>query len=274
MKKGFMILSLLMSLPVLGGIAHAGQFGSIEPTAKEGKFSLGLGYFYSQETMKPTDDTLTTRLFGVDITRPGTYSDATVTQNQLYLQGTYAFVKDWEVYARFGATDLKVEAENDEEKGSAKPFGTLGVRGAFYKANGFSIGAFAQGSYTFAKYSDSGSYSYSVKGINYNISESGEIKNMWDVNFGITLQYNINKMFTVYAGPFVYWKRASFEYSYTVSIPVLGTDSSGDSGTYKEKNNFGGFLGFKVPVADFLSIEVEGQMKDKVSAGASISYRF
>jgi hypothetical protein len=167
--------------------------------------------------------------------------------NQYYLQGNYTFLKDWEVYGRLGAADLDLYRHRDHSDG-AEPYGTLGFKGVMYRYKNFAIGPFVDGSW----YADHDHVAH----------------DQWAVNLGVSAQYKIpvgSRDLTLYGGPFAYWSRAE-------SDIFARWAPTGDD--LKEKHNFGGFLGVKVPVVKQVFLTAEAQMKGRLGGGASISYAF
>jgi hypothetical protein len=229
------IIVTLLAVLFIVSAASAGQFGPPEPMADTGKFSFGLGYWFDQTEMKQGSSHLL-----------GTMTDKS---NQYYLQGNYTFLKDWEVYGRFGASDLKVNTGVGNFSDSGEPYGTLGFKGVFYRYKNFAVGPFIQGSW----YGD----------------HTGVAKNQWDTNVGISAQYKVpvgSCDFTVYGGPFAYWHQAD---------SLLVPNSAVSQDDIKQKNNIGGFLGVKVPIVkQKVFFTAEGQLTNKVGAGASIGYAF
>jgi hypothetical protein len=260
MKRLCMTAALIIVL--LTATAQAGQFGPPEPEAQAGKVSFGLGYFYSAETLKPSNDTY--------IDQPNFWQKSTFVQNQAYIQGNYGFMKDWEIYGRLGGADLRSDEifyytnSKEDFRDNIQPFGTLGIRGVLYRSGIFAVGPFVQASYFFSDYKDSSSGV--INGVN--VFQSYTAKNMWDLNVGISAQAKYQGAL-FYVGPFFHMKRADAELQIRSA-----TNFFSDSVTYKEDTYFGGFAGVRVPVTKNISLGLEGQYTNKVAAGASVSYSF
>jgi hypothetical protein len=223
---------VVFAMTMIAGTGWAAQFGPPEPTSDPGKFSLGVGYWSDRSRMKMEGG-----------------QSASMRSNQYYLQGNYSFLKDWEVYGRAGASDLRLYDRDTARHFSdgAKVFGSVGLKGAAYRYKNFAIGPFIEGS----MYAD----------------HDGVAHDQWDVNVGVTAQYKVpvgRRDLTVYGGPFAYWRRAE------TSVPV---NTFGDD--MKEKHNIGGFIGVKVPVVQQkIFFTAEAQMRDRMGAGVSLSYKF
>jgi len=266
-KKVIVIIAALVFV-LASSLAYAGQFGAPEPTAKEGKVALGVGYFYSQVKLKPKDTT--------------NFSEAKSTQNAAYLQLGYGFMKNAEVYVRGGGADSKSKDAfmtesprsgfKSDFKDGYKPFGAIGVKGVFNVTDSFGIGPFVQASL----YSD---YKDTASGTNTGFAESQELKvsSQHEIDLGLGLQAKIGGA-VIYGGSFAYWVKEKVEWTGKLTGAVYtatGTNTATVSTTYKEKGNVGGFAGLRVPLrSKSLSLEAEGQLKSKFSFGGALTYAF
>jgi len=266
MKK-VMVVVVALVFVLTGSIAYAGQFGPPEPAAKNGKVSLGLGYFYYSAKLKLND-----------------LGEGKVTSNQAYLQLGYGLAKDWEAYVRVGGADMKAkevfEFDNStpDATNGLKPAGTIGVKGIFNVNNSFGIGPFLQASIS-SSYKETKTGTLTIGDVDGDgtddtiNTETFKIKNPWEVNLGIALQGKIGEAI-IYGGPVAYWQKSKVE------IELAGTGSTGallsgkESLTAKEKNNIGGFAGVRVPLSKNLNLEVEGQYKSEFSMGGALTYSF
>ena len=258
--KILFILVGLISVAFLG-TASAGQFGAPEPSARPGNISLGVGYFYNSDKCELSSNS----------------QDYTFSQNQIYLQLGVASEKI-EFYIRGGVADWNFENAfitsspvadvnfagfNGDLEDNYNLFGTMGVKGIFDINNNVGIGVFAQGS-LFSDYNDT--TSGLVNGIS--TTQELEINNYNEVDVGVTLQGKFDK-FLVYAGPFVYWTHADME------ATIAGAElSSSGSGNLNQSDHFGGVAGIRIPIAQKINIEIEGQIRQEISFGGAISYSF
>ena len=268
MKKLILAIAIA-AIFVTGSMVYAGQFGPLEPAAKEGKTALGVGYFYYSAKWKTKD-------VGWD--------ESKVTQNQAYLQLGYGVAKNWEAYLRVGGADSKLKdvfttnADDSTRAGfksdfkdGYKPFGTIGVKGVFNVTPSFGIGPFLQAS-LYSSYKDSTSGTVS----GYSETQEWKVKKPREINLGIGLQGKIGETI-IYGGPVAYWAKAKIQETFKVvgaTYVATGTNTLASSTTYKEKNNIGGFAGVRLPLGKGINIEVEGQMKSKFSFGGALTYSF
>ena len=264
MKKLILAIAIA-AIFATGSIAYAGQFGPPEPAAKEGKVSLGLGYFYSSAKFKPknTED----------------WEEEKISQNQTYLQIGYGFTKNWEAYLRVGGADLKVKNIIDDPdmtnsgpkdfKDGLKPFGTLGVKGVIYESDNksFGIGPFVQAT-LYSSYKDE--WTLNELGWSDQGYAKAKIKNPSEINLGVSAQVKIGEIL-LYGGPVAYWYKVKGEFD---AQNLTSGESGSDSTTYKEKNNIGGFAGVRIPLSKSLNLEVEGQYKSEFSMGGALTYAF
>lgn len=282
--KKLIITALLMVFVLPAGhVTYAGNFGPPEPITNKGKASLGVGYFHLSEILNPS---------GVLDSRNKSFiRQHEIQRNQQYLQAGYGLIENWEAYLRVGGSDLKIDnafplaarnGSSDIFKNSFSPFGTFGVKGLLYDGSYFGIGPFFQAS-LFPSYQDKTRY----RGIDpaceahqpiicgplfiTDRSDELKVKNPWDVNLGIGLQTKVYGV-TLYGGPFAYWT------GYKARFNIKSTEGNSlfDKTHYREKNNFGGFVGLRAPLpwVEGVHAEVEGQFKNKASFGISLHYSF
>lgn len=253
------VISAFMILTIPGVVAAGGMFGPPQPVSKaEGGLYTGIGYWYQEDTFK--SDT-----------------EHVIRQNQIYSQVGYGARNNWEIYARIGVSDMKIfdafssansstiPSKNDFEE-NWKFSGTLGAKG-FYPVNKtFGIGTFVQGTYFFSDITDN------VSGTQNGAPFTTElnVKNLWDVNFGIGFQAAMPYDMKLYIGPYVYYSEATASQSANISGMKFST---GDT-TIKNKTNVGGYAGFEIPLAKGFSLNVEGQYSERFSAGAAITYTY
>ena len=231
MKTLSYLLSVALVLFTIG-ISFAGQFGPAKPDAKDGGASIGIGYFNSESKMKSSET-----------------GNLIFKSNQVHLQGSYSFVKNWEAYGRIGGADMKEQVSG--LKDGSKVFGSLGVRGLFYDDGFFSFGPFIQGN-MYSTYTDTVTSG--------GAAEKYKIENPWDASVGLAAQIKIEKLMFYY-GPFAYMARSKFKVQ-------------NDSTTLKEKQNLGGFLGINVLATKDFNFSIEGQYTGRFSVGGMVNYSF
>ena len=246
MKK--VLISSFLLLFVSYGIASAGMFGPTEPTAQPCKFSLGVGYFWDDTKWKADGDDLRTQ------------------SNMGYVQGSFAPMKNFEIFGRLGGADLKTKDTDPTFKDDAKVFGSLGVKAIFYQDKIFGFGAFAQGTYHFQDYKDT-FFAGTVNGIPVNAEF--KVKDYYNVQAGLSAQVKVQE-FIIYGGGFWYYARAKAE----LNVVAQGITVNVADETLKEKTPVGGFLGVKIPFTKQVSLNLEGQYRDELSGGAFLSYAF
>lgn len=255
------IFALIGLLMFSSGVVWAGQFGAPEPMANPGKFSVGIGAFYSSEKLKASDDGF---LGGADF-----WQKTRFTTSEGYVQGSFGIVKNWEIFGRLGGAQMFVSdafnfnSYTDDFKDRWNLYGTLGVKGVVWSSGPFSVGPVFHASY-YDRFKDStaGTIGGNYVNMNYEVSE------IWDMNLGVSVQAKFSGV-TFFAGPFVYWRNAVSNLEIT-SGGRFGSDST----RYVSENNVGGFGGVRIPIMKNFAIEVEGQYTNMFSAGALAVYKF
>ncbi len=251
------VISAFLIFAVHGPSAAGGLFGPPESISREaGGLHTGIGYWHQENKYKNGTDFL-------------------AKQNQVYSQLGYG-ARFWEVYGRVGLSNLEISdafrsnqastttSRNDFED-SWKFFGALGVKGFYPFNKTFGMGAFLQGSYYFRDFTDP------VAGIQNGVPFTTEltVKNLWDVNFGITFQATVPYGMKLYLGPYAYYSEAKT--SLSANIPGLG--GAGDF-RLENKTKAGGFAGVDIPLAKGFHLNVEGQYSQRVSIGAAVTFSY
>lgn len=249
------ILLMLSVCALIAATSHAGQFGAVSPVAQVGQISQEIGFFSSRGEWKAEDRD---------------FEDAEIVQNQFYIQAGYGLSENWESYFRIGAADFKIkdpvpdEFAGDEDfdmEDDPQLFAALGIRGIFYRGSFFNLGAFVQGNY-FSGYEDS--KTAPVAGVATELEL--EFDDHWDVSTGAAIEAELGEV-GFYAGPVLYLSRGKLELE-AKAIGITETRSS----TYEERGYLGAVAGITLPVAGFGKLYVEGQYRNKVSAGGAFVY--
>jgi hypothetical protein len=142
----------------------------------------------------------------------------------------------------------------------------LGVK-EFYPFNKtFGMGAFMRGSYYFSDFTDQ------ISGTHNGAPFATElkVKNLWDVNFGISFQATVPCGIKLYIGPYAYYSEAKT--SFSANIPGLKF-GAGDA-RFENKNKAEGFTGVEMPLAKGVHLNVEGQYSERFSPGAAVPYSY
>ncbi|MFA5323624.1 MAG: hypothetical protein WC373_13210 [Smithella sp.] len=260
--KNFLLIALaaLLIFAVCPQMASAaGLFGVPQTVSQEsGGLNTAIGYWYHEDTYEN----------GVD---------HTIRQNAIYSQAAYGAKNIWEIYARLGVSDLKIfdvfsSADPSTATGKNdfgenwKFFSTLGAK-IFYPVNKtFGMGAFVQGTYYFSNFTDN--VSGESGGVPFTVDL--KVKNLWDVNCGLGLQAALPGGMKLYMGPYIYYSEAKV----FLSSDVPGLEYAAGNVSVKNKSIAGGFMGVDIPLAKGFRLNIEGQIADRFSVGAAISYAY
>jgi hypothetical protein len=269
MKKLIVIL-FFASILAWQSLAFAGNFGSPKPTTVPGGFALGVGYHHYESKWEPEDDSF----FGIsDI-----WDEVEAKSDRVYVQGSFSFLKNWEVYARFGAADMKLEDAFSglaDFKGDYGPYGTAGIRGLFYNGGSWGIGPFAQVNYVFTDFENDISEVGIIDGMLVHVSDKRKHENQRDISAGVAV-YMKQGIVNFYGGPFLYWGKVDTEDD--IELTDVETDalllSASDSTTYEEKGNLGGYLGVQVSLGKGFNLEFEVIGKKRIAFGSALTYSF
>ncbi|MGD1153994.1 MAG: hypothetical protein ABR911_14125 [Syntrophales bacterium] len=252
-------ISVFMALTIHGIAAAGGPFGPPQPIAREaGGLHTAIGYWHHEDRYKNGTEFVT-------------------RQDQVYSEAGYGAQNRWDIYARIGVSNLKIQdafssssaltaTSNNDFDENLKFFGTLGAKVFYPFSKTFGMGAFVQGSYAFNTYKDD--VSGTSGGTPYRAVLT--VQDLWDVNFGIGFQATIPYGIRLYAGPYVYYSEATA----SLSTNVPGLQFSAADTTIKNKTNAGGFTGIDVPLAKGFRLNVEGQYSERFSAGGAITYTY
>lgn len=251
------IVFVILSAP--GRAPAGGPFGPPQPIVKEaGGYHTGIGYWFHEDKYKNGTEQVT-------------------RQNQVYSELGYGSQNSWEITARVGLSDLKlidafrsssastVTSKKDFE-GDGKFFSTVGTKGYYPFNKTFGLGAFVQGTYTFGDFTDS--VSGTRNGVPFSVEL--EVKNLWDVNFGLGFQATVPYGIKMYLGPYVYYS----EFKASSSADVAGLAFASRETTMKNKTGFGGFTGIEVPLGKGFRLNLEGQYTERLSVGAAVVYAY
>lgn len=242
------------ALLLVAATAEGGQLGAPQPAGGKGQLTLGAGYFHLEEKWKPdraSDLAGATRVeWATDLVR----------RNALFVQGAYGLSNRCEVFLRLGAADRRAP---QGFKDSYVFFGSIGTRGVLYSRPKFSLGPVVQASFYGSNEDD---IAFTQGASTWRGKE--EIDGSWEVSAAVAAQAFVGKAI-LYAGPLFSWTRADVRYRIT-----NGTTSLDVANTYKTKNPFGGYAGLRTALPAGLTLELEGQIKDRFSAGGTVSYAF
>lgn len=253
---GFFIFIVLVFCP---RTEAAGLFGAPQTVSRmTGGLNTAVGFFYHHDSYEN-----------------GFRREA--RQNEVYSHAAYGAKNIWEVYARVGASDLKIlDAFSSEDadtltnknhfRENRNVSGTLGAK-AFYPVNAvWGVGAFVQGTYYFSDWKDD--VAGTIAGTPF--IAGLKIKNLWDVKGGAAFQVTFPRDIRCYAGPYVYYSEGSMAWS--ADMPGL---NDGAVRTYmRNKTLTGAFAGLDFPLTKGFRFNLEGQLADRLSVGAAVSYTY
>ncbi len=139
-------------------------------------------------------------------------------------------------------------------KGGFEPYGAVGMKEIWYgrRLDRINIGTVLQAS-LYGSYKD-------TQG-----TETVTVKNLWDVNVGVGLQWRAARRFVVYGGPFFYYGSAEVT---TETGPLSASD------TFKYKDFVGAFAGGRYSIGRRAEIGFEGRYNGGFCGSVSVGYSF
>jgi hypothetical protein len=260
LRKGLKSIgvSAFLLFTIQATAAAGGPFGPPQPLSKEGGgLVTAFGYWHHEENYQNG-------------------KEQAFRQNQVYSQLGYGN-KNWAIYGRIGVSDLTISdafrsalastvtSENNFEDKWIW-FGTLGAKG-FYPINKtFGIGSFIQGSCYFTDFANQ--VSGTSDGAPFEVRI--KVSNLWDVNFGLSLQATVPYGIRFYLGPYARYSEAK------ASLSNSRPDLISNPGSFSIQNGtkIGGFGGIDLPLGRGFHLNVEGQYSDRGSLGASVAYTY
>ncbi len=251
-----LVSCLLLSFPTPAGAVT--ELGPPEPMARYGNWSVAVGGFYYEDKL---------------ITKsPTVFANTKTVQNRLYfeyVEATYGFQRNWEVYAQAGDVDVRVKRafEYEDFQDTKRPFGLVGLRGSVYQNGRFSFGPFIQAT-IYSDYDSRLSGIGTVNGQSVNFTADIHYQNPWDATAGVSAVFR-EKRFAVYGG--------AFGYVYRVKIdgPIQSTTFNGNLRIYyQEETNVGGYVGLRLLLPEGFSAGVEAQYRERYSFAVSLHKSF
>ncbi|MDA8178610.1 MAG: Ig-like domain-containing protein [Deltaproteobacteria bacterium] len=250
-----LFVALLAASLSLGSVtADAGQLGAPQSSAKQGQFTLGAGYFHLEEKWEPDRASDLVGTIRVD------WATDKVKQNALFLKGAYGVSPRCEVTAKIGAADRGAPQGFED---SYALFGAIGAKGILYSTPKFSIGPILEFNF-YGRNKDDIAFTQGAS----TWRGTAKIESSWEAVAGVAVQADVGKAL-LYAGPLFSWSKADVKYRITDGAQTLDV-----SNKYTTKSPFGGFAGIRAALPAGLILEVEGQFRDRFSAGGTVSYPF
>jgi hypothetical protein len=293
-----MVKKLLLVLVVVGLCSTAAlaldPMGPATAGLKQGQWSAGLDYAYSQMELKHDGD------FSWYVDYSGGYSDTVplkykhkdTQMHKAYFNLGYG-VADWlEVFGRLGGANLYAkrnplymeggdyteiwidETIYDSDTGFAYGFG--GKATVWQPSPELSVGVLAQASWA------SVDYDIWFEGESYygpdswwGVQSPGEL-DFWEVQIALGATYQLAPKFSVYGGPFYYWFSGDFDHEgsgyYEYGDAYMAIKGSYD---VEDVGCFGGYLGAQITATENVSVNAECQVANGAMAlGTSLVWKF
>ena len=183
-------------------------------------------------------------------------------QNHWFIDGAYTFNPQWEVFGRLGLAGVRL-ADGYLFRDGNKLFGTAGLRGLIVQSERAAIGIIVQAS-AYDRYDETQT----------NVDQGAVFTRraewqQYDAELGLAAQVKFFNIITLYGGPLFYVAMANAELR--TSGPGFATRKTG---TAREDQYLGGFIGVRISVGKSFTITGEHQERDGRSSGFVVSYSF
>jgi hypothetical protein len=256
---GWVAVALAALVMGNAAVSFAGQdFGQPAPLGRLNEFSWGFGYHDYRSEWKTDDREVRAGEF-----RHGDY----------WIQVAYTFIENWELCARFGVANLKIDtlfSRFDPPGDFEADYGfnlTLGLKGLLYGDERRGLGPVLQANF----YSD---YEAELKGTLRDDlgGEAADIlaryKGWRDINLGLAAQVYAGPL-VLYGGGFAYWATADGH----MEVARQGEGPETYDATVDEKGNFGGYFGTMIPFGRAWSFYAEGQYRSDLSFSVALTQK-
>jgi hypothetical protein len=205
------------------------QFGPPQPRAAACCYSLGVGLHNVNSTWTPYD-----------------YE---VARSRIFVEGSYGFNDSLEGFARVGGSDWVINDVETYEPGKRHDvssegypaFASLGLRGALWECEGWSIGASLEAAW----------YAGIEKYIrwDYDVYQRLYIDSTVEFNIGLSLGCDLG-VGLLYLGPLIHFGYASGDVRTHEFGPGWDTEDDIDALNVRDKGGLGAFLGWQMPLGE------------------------
>lgn len=256
------LIALTAIFALAGGALSAQELGAPSPNGNAGKGYIGGGLSTSDMNLK--DDKVQDsngNLVSCVKTATEDCKDK-ITSNRFYVEGGWAFNKQWEAYARLGLASTKFKNAFQDNNGNwqdlnfnSAAFVGIGLRGSVYENGAFGTGPVAQ----FNWYADNDKKNVFFTG------DKTTLTSHWDSTFGWAVQGKWD-MWTVYGGPTYSMIQATGNYEapgFVAKTPFV---------KLKEDQALGAYAGFRVAPNTNWRVNVELAYRGGFTGGAGVAF--
>ncbi len=285
-----MVKKLLLGVVVvclLGSVALAlDPMGPPTAGLKQGQFSAGLDYAYSEGDFKHDGDY--TWWISPPSGPSGTVSEKFDLKdgkmNKAYFNLGYGIIDNWEAFLRLGGATREIKrAAHDEASGGgvndtlfdsdtglAVGFGTKAT--VWQPSPELKVGVLAQASWASSNYSVT--YSGATSGgSDWIVPTEGDI-DFWEMQLAVGATYKLSDKFSVYGGPFYYIFDGEYDFKGTGYFDGSNMTLKG-SYDIEQDSEWGGYLGAQIDATENVSINAECIMTgDAIALGTGLVWKF
>lgn len=244
MKKVAITIVVLMCSQALG----LSFMGPPKAELNQGQYSLGIDYTFSEMDIEASG-------LGVSWTEE-------IETNMLFGKYSYGISDGWEGFARLGFANV----EADDFDGDNEFAYGFGIKATFAQEGGLTWGGLFQMSWLNSK--DTGTLF--LEG--HTITGKQEF-DVYEIQIAVGPTYEIEGL-AIYGGPFLHLVNGDYDWSGTVTGPIINGSGS-FSLDVEEESVFGGYIGISKDLTENSNIGVEFQFTgDAQAIGARYVHRF
>jgi hypothetical protein len=292
MEKKLLVVLVVVGLCSTAALA-LDPMGPATAGLKQGQFSAGLDYAYSQMELKHDGSYSWDVDYGsYTDTVPLKYKHEDTQMHKAYFNLGYG-VADWlEAFLRLGGANLYGkrtprysegvdgpdtwldETIYDSSTGFAYGFG--GKATVWEPSPELKVGVLAQASWANVDY-DIWFTGVDDLGNLWGVQSPGQL-DFWEVQIALGVTYQLAPKFSVYGGPFYYWFSGDFDHKGSGMYDPENLDyDMAIKGSYdvEDVGCFGGYLGAQIAVTDNIAWNAECQgAKGALALGTSLVWKF
>lgn len=249
-NRMLMLVVVLVVVSFFGSSSMAlAPMGPPMASLEQGQFSAGIDYSYNEMDVEVSGYGLTVTVKDVET-------------NMIFANLGYGIVPNLELFVRLGAANADCEGFSGDTQFA---FG-FGTKATFAQEGDLTWGGLFQMSWLNSE--DSGTYVLD----GHTVTGTQEI-DAYEIQIAVGPTYKMDGL-SIYGGPFLHFIGGNYDWSGTVTGPIV-SGSGSFSFDVEQESEFGGFVGAQFDLAENVSCCVEYQLTgDAWAIGTGVVWRF